>query len=199
MELILISSTKLKVMLSADDMKKFDFDPKCCTDISGRAAFRSILKEARDKCGFDAIGEKVFVQYYPEKQGGCEMFVTKLSDTEKTSQSGVENQLKNKSRGQGRYGSEYIIYSFGEMSGLLNTCARLSFSGYCGKSSAYKISEKPLSDKQIAGKYYLLLEKENLFAGENYGIRCSDSYYYVLKEHGNLICGDAVDTLGKLV
>ena len=135
----------------------------------------------------------MFVQYYPEKQGGCEMFVTKLSDTERISQNGVENQSKNKNRGQGRYGSEYIIYSFGQLSGLLNTCERLSFSGYCGRSSAYKIPEKPLSEK-----YYLLLEKENLFAGENYGSRCSDSYYYVLKEHGNLICEDAVGILGKL-
>ena len=30
------------------------------------------------RCGFDAVGERVFVQYYPEKHGGCEMFVTKI-------------------------------------------------------------------------------------------------------------------------
>ena len=75
----MISTTKLKVMLSAEDMKKLDFDPCGGGDLSGRAAFRNILREARDRCGFDAVGERVFVQYYPEKHGGCEMFVTKLS------------------------------------------------------------------------------------------------------------------------
>ena len=83
MELIVISTTKLKVMLSAEDMKKLDFDPCGGADISDRVAFRNILKEARERCGFDALGDRVFVQYYPEKHGGCEMFVTKITVDDK--------------------------------------------------------------------------------------------------------------------
>ena len=79
MEVIMISNTKLKVMLSAEDMEKYSFDPEDCADISSRSAFRSILHEAREQCGFDAVGDRVFVQYYPSKSGGGEMFVTKLS------------------------------------------------------------------------------------------------------------------------
>ena len=180
MELIKISTTKLKVMLSADDMKKYEFEPGETGDISARSAFWRIMRVARDRCGFDAVGGRVFVQYYPERHGGCEMFVTKL-----TPEGGTEPVKK-------RYSGGYIIYSFETLASALSTCRQLKASGYRGTSRLY------IGDGTPSVKYYLLLERESYIAGENFGTRCRDSYYYVVCEHGSLLCSSAVEVLGDL-
>ena len=182
----MISKTKLKVMLSAEDMKELDFDPCAAVDISGRVSFRNILKEARDRCGFDALGDRVFVQYYPEKHGGCEMFVTKLEDD-----TACNSQIAKKTKVHGDKRGMYIIYSFDSLEGLLATCSMLKRTGYDGESSAYTIESRNK-------KYYLLVDKETYFAPENCGILCKSEMYYILTEHGKMFCDDAVEILGKL-
>lgn len=196
MELIKISQTKLKIMLTADDMRRFELDSSKMCDLSGREAFRNILKEAKDRCGFDTSGDRVFVQYYPEKNGGCEMFVTKLSEAlkDKLSSSGADDLPSGRvfhSTLTERYDSGYIIYSFAEMKYLLMTCKRLKAAEYGGESRAYRIIDKR--------RYYLVLTGEAYFASENNGIKCAPSFYYVILEHGELICSDAVARLGDLV
>ena len=80
MELIRINENKLKIMLSEGDMKQYALD--CASldydNTETRRAFWSILDEAKHQTGFDAASQRVFVQLYPSKEGGCEMFVTKL-------------------------------------------------------------------------------------------------------------------------
>ena len=80
MELIVISDSKLKIMLTAPDMVRYDLDgsTKDCTDRRTRAAFRHIFDDARREIGFDTEGERLFVQMYASREGGCEIFVTKL-------------------------------------------------------------------------------------------------------------------------
>lgn len=182
MEMIVISTTKLKVMLSAEDMKKLDFDPCGGADISDRVAFRNILKEARERCGFDALGDRVFVQYYPEKHGGCEMFVTKIILDDKKAKGTCMDHNKEKG---------YIIYSFDNLGNLLSTCRMLLLSGYTGESLAYVMGNGKKN-------YYLLVEHETYFAPENCGKLQKGNLYYVLTEHGMLFCGNAVKMLGKL-
>ena len=193
MELILISRTKLKVMLSAEDMKKLDFDPCTGGDLSGRAAFRNILREARDSCGFDAVGERVFVQYYPEKHGGCEMFVTKLTKDEKPQ--GFKKEYPSEMTGQytdrvctSRDG--YIIYRFDKLQYLLAFCAFLKRRGY-DRESGFFITEDPLR------RYYIMLENEELSAGEHGGVLLRPSFYHYIAEHGRKVCRDAVNVLGN--
>lgn len=182
----MISRTKLKVMLSAEDMKKLDFDPCTGGDLSGRAAFRNILKEARDRCGFDAVGERVFVQYYPEKHGGCEMFVTKLSKDEKR-QRISDGSAPPRESGRGGY----IIYRFGRMCDLLSFCSHLKKRGYSETSSFFVTEDK-------ARKYYILLGKEEPLAGEHGGELLGPAVYHFIAEHGRRVCDDAVNILGEL-
>ncbi len=179
MELIIISESKLKIMLSADEVRKYDLESGGRTNISDRAAFRNILKEARDRCGFDAVGERVFVQYYPERSGGCEMFVTKLGEKRST-----------RSREEPEKGSGYIIYSYNKLSGLLETCRRLRIADYRGESSVWHDS--------LCGKYYLTLESDVMFASECGGVTCRSEYYYIMKEHYRLLCENAVEKLSPL-
>ncbi len=47
-------------------------------DVMTRSAFREILSDIKQESGFDAKEDKVYIQMYPSKQGGCELFVTKI-------------------------------------------------------------------------------------------------------------------------
>lgn len=84
MELIVISESKLKIMLTAPDMAYYELENTRmdCADAHTRAAFRHIFDDARNRIGFDTQGERLFVQLYASKEGGCEIFVTKLGGRE---------------------------------------------------------------------------------------------------------------------
>ncbi len=83
MELILINQTKLKIMLTAPDLLHYELIPDelehmSCTDRHTRAAFRHIFDDAEAQTGFHTQGERLLVQMFTSKCGGCEIFVTKL-------------------------------------------------------------------------------------------------------------------------
>ena len=73
MELIKISDTKLKITLTKDDMIRYELN--CDTidydNTETRKAFWNILDHAKHVTGFDAASERVFIQLYPDKGGGC--------------------------------------------------------------------------------------------------------------------------------
>ena len=78
MELILISNTKLKIMLDEDDMQEYKLNDDCdCTEPETRKAIRTLLDKARTEVGFNTDGAEIFVQLYASHKGGCEIFVTK--------------------------------------------------------------------------------------------------------------------------
>lgn len=83
MELILIDQTKLKIMLTAPDLLHYELIPDelehmSCPDRHTRAAFRHIFDDAEAQTGFHTEGERLLVQMFTSKCGGCELFVTKL-------------------------------------------------------------------------------------------------------------------------
>jgi len=85
MELILINQSKLKIMLTAPDMVHYELNAPqlknmSYTDQHTRDAFRHIFDDAEAQTGFHTTGERLLVQMYTSKCGGCEIFVTKLSD-----------------------------------------------------------------------------------------------------------------------
>lgn len=85
MELILIDQTKLKIMLTAPDLQHYELAPErleamSCTDEHTRNAFRHIFDDAEAQIGFHTSGEKLFVQMFTSKCGGCEIFVTRLGN-----------------------------------------------------------------------------------------------------------------------
>ena len=197
MELIKISPTKLKIMLTAAEARKYDLAVAYGCNITGGSALREILRDVKEKCGFDAACSRVFVQYYEGADGGCEMFITKLAgegaprggEAEENGRAEKKNTSPDRRRAE-RYDSGYIVYSFTALGDMLLTCRCLAASGYTGKSSAYSIKDKC--------RYYLVLDRETYFAAENNGVRCTSAYYYVLTEHGRLICTEAVGKLSPL-
>ena len=77
MELILISNSKLKIMLSAEDMKKYNIE--CDGESALRRGFKPVLEMAHNDCGFDIESGRLLVQVFPSRGGGCEMFVTRVA------------------------------------------------------------------------------------------------------------------------
>ena len=80
MEILKISDSKLKIMLTADDMKKYRLsrDSVDYNDAKTRRSFSEILSYVKSTHGFNTERDKVLIQFYPSKDGGSELFVTKL-------------------------------------------------------------------------------------------------------------------------
>ncbi len=147
LELILINSSKLKIMMTSKDMEQYDL--KCenidYDNTETRRAFWSILDEAKQRTGFDAASDKVFVQLYPSKGGGCEMYITKLG----TGENSKDNRIFLSGEGAGR---QIRVYSFERFEWLSAVCKRLFELGYEGESCAYF--------NGLCKNYYLLLAEE---------------------------------------
>lgn len=86
MELLVISESKLKIMLTAPDMIKYDLTAPQTEGLSihDREALRHLFRDAKTEIGFDTEGARLFVQFYSSKEGGCEIFVTKLPEDTST-------------------------------------------------------------------------------------------------------------------
>jgi negative regulator of genetic competence, sporulation and motility len=88
MELIVISHTKIKIMLTKPDMARYELATSNIdsADEHTRCAIRHILADADEQVGFDTEGQRLFVQFFASKDGGCEIFVTKLGNNTDTCQ-----------------------------------------------------------------------------------------------------------------
>ena len=192
MELILISENKLKITLSECDMKQYDLD--CNTidydNTETRRAFWSILDEAKHRTGFDAASQRVFIQLYPSKEGGCEMYVTKL---ELKSSKESHHALLPLSR-------RFLAFSFERLDELIGVCRRLRAIDFSGSSEAHRSN---------TGRYVLIIDEpeENAYIGlsehsfiDEFGRRENVKHVKLMcHEHASCICGEnAVEILGSL-
>ncbi len=203
MELILINSGKLKIMLTDDEMKKYDLDTDTIDydTTSTRRAFWSILDDAKTQTGFDAASDRVFIQLYPSKKGGCEMYVTKLGEACQPPRAvknsrGVHMVTERHESGRERL----VAYSFDAMETMLSVCRRLLFIGWHGSSQSFR---------DRGGRCFLFLSTA-LCGGIGYLDRLSFIGEYgtfenpkrlglYVSEHGSCICENgAVERLGVL-
>lgn len=82
MELLLISDKKLKIMLTKQDMEKYNLKAEGL-DYSiknTRQILDEIFEIAGRKTGFEAKKGRIFVQAYPSVDGGCEIYLTRLEN-----------------------------------------------------------------------------------------------------------------------
>ncbi len=189
MDYIMINEGKLKIMLEAEDLAEWDIriDELDYANPYAKAIFEEILAYAKENFGFDATGRKVLLQLYPSRDGGCELFITRLGELERSSKEAD--------------GICQRAYSFDKLSHLLSVCRRLLISGFKGESSAWFDNE---------GKWFLLIGTE----GENSELQPIDEFTFIsefgdiesskfislyLHEYAFPICeGDATSTLGKI-
>lgn len=205
LELSLMGQDKLKVSLTPFDMIRYDLtcDKIDYDNTETRRAVWSILDHAKHETGFDAATGRIYIQVYPEKNGGCEIYITKLSRNELPS-AGDMNSTNEKAIAPLR--DVLAVYRFEDSENLLRVCKFLARRGYDARSDAFV--EETARQKR---RYFLLITepapqrvrtrylRDNLFIGE-FGVRIpSSSIIPYLREHCHCFCPeDAVHTLAQL-
>ncbi len=203
MELIRISDSKLKIMLTPTDMRQFELSTDNFYDDSEKMhrSFRLRLDEVRRQSGFEADDHRISVQYFPSREGGCEMFISNLSpERDRVSCALTPAQgMQPATRTRGSFCRSFA-YRFEGLDELLSVCRRLLSMDYISASSAWR---------DDAGRYYLFI---NTFAASPFAM--PEGLYFVveyghlenaaqlrlyLAEHGVVVCAeDAVGTLGSI-
>ncbi|MBR2460719.1 MAG: adaptor protein MecA [Clostridia bacterium] len=191
MKIVLITDSKLKVRLSRDDLEYYgikieniDYD-----NTETRRVFWSILDEAKQRTGFDAAISRIFIQIYPDGDGGCDMYVSHI---------GGDGGGSEKKRGVvcsvEAPELESRIYALGCMKELIGACRRLLDVGFKGRSSAFC----SLHGEQC----FLVIETEGAEwdiaseFGERLNGKGALSY---IREHCTVICSEnAAETLGEM-
>lgn len=192
MDLILIDSTKLKIMLSANDMSAYSLT---CDNIEydnkeSRQAFWDILRVAKQQTGFDAANNRVYIQVYPSKDGGCEMYITKIKNDDDDRLCDDDMTLAEKACHKTdpiyKDHEKFDIFFFSEFSCLIEGCRHLNLSGYNNESRLW------VDDK--SHRYYLSVkrEKKHFYKSlEEYGTKHSaPATYTYLNEHCRCIITD---------
>lgn len=208
MELIRISDSKLKIMLTPTDMCHFELNADRIGEDSEqtRRAFRLLMTEIKRQTGLEADDTGISVQYFPSREGGCEMFVTHLHTLPPQTDSKEEHSSPERAlqiRPFGRAGTAFhrdLAYRFEALSDLLAVCKRLFEVRYIGSSSAF-------SDE--GGRYFLFLTflcaspfslpDELGFLAEYGNPENASLIRLYLQEHGRALCDtDAVARLSPL-
>ena len=212
MEFILINENKIKVMLSASDLEDFEIEAKDLdyANTDTKRLFWDVLSRAKHSTGFDTDGQRVLVQLYPSRHGGCEMFVTKIGllgsssacENENAKEPIISERITVKSKGEKNRAAKkpLLAYGFEKLEQLISVCRNLSALGYNGESSAY-VGENErfyLFISELDQKDYFQLDKYS-FINEFGVFENKDSTKLYLSEHGKAICKkDAVSRLSKL-
>lgn len=188
MEIVRISEEKLKLTLCKEDLEKYRLKPDELDydKTETRRVIWQILDDAKKKTGFDAAADRALIEAYPGRRGGCEIYVTMLSE-------------KKKRRGvRGRFG----IYRFADAESLFSLSAALLRIGRDYESDLYRL-------RGDSGYYLCMKEpleesirRENTLSPlsfvEEYGVKCKQAgFLHYIKERGEcLIEHDAVSRLG---
>lgn len=197
MELIRIGDSKLKVMLSAEDMRHYaiDGDRMDYANTETRRAIWQILDEAKQETGFDAAAGRLLIQAYPMREGGCELYVTRLPHP--AAQHGSEEG------GTGEMRETEGMYAFSSLERLLEACAALQRRTYRGESSAFLGEGEEcylLLQEPVRTGAYIALGIQGMGTLVEYGcpVRRAIERAYIREHSTLLVQGAAVQTLGAL-
>ncbi len=202
MEFILISESKLKVILSKNDLAEFDVKAEELdySKTATKRMFWDIIGRAGRSVGFNCDGARVLIQLYTCRDGGCEMFISRICPTAEEYSDG-ETSLHYKT--MYKKNEELLrkgVYGFDTLEWLITVCRRLFEIGYSGNSSAY------IGDDR---RFYLILDGLNSFEYsplDEYSFICeygetenTEAATDFLSEHGKEICESrAVEILSAL-
>lgn len=144
MEVIRINESKLKIMLTAEETRRYDL----CGEENGGAdeaadgketgtgrKLRPVLERARRSCGFDTSPGRVMVRLFPSREGGCELFVTRLSEEDAPGLSALSARPAEGSRSAPEVGEYFGFPALGE---LLAACRVLAARGLGAGSRVWR-------------------------------------------------------------
>ena len=214
MELIIINENKLKITMTAPDMKEYGIDENefHLSLIDTKRVLKRILSKTNIKTGFENIGkgEKLLLQLYPEKHGGCELYITRISlnETDEEEMELTDDEAERYLLPQSSKKTAYLenrpsTYMFDNLEDLIHACKELVKRNFRKKSSLYTHG---------SGKFYLLItdneendtqEKEKSrqysFLSE-FGEQINDKNFHIfLSEYGKIVIeADAAIKLSQI-
>ena len=208
MEYVMINESKLKVMLEESDLAGLELSPDELdyANPEAKQLFGDILGYAKDELGFDTSGYRVLLQLYPSKDGGCEIFITRLGKLEDTSEpKSHDSGVKEASHKPHRKSKRKKAFRFERLSHLVGACKRLAESGSLPQSEAFR---------DLGGEWFLILSygddeysevmdmlpvNELSFISEYGSPEDARALSLYLGEYGRSICqSNAIETLSKL-
>ncbi len=176
-----ISDTQVKLILNRDDLKDKDIKPEDFTISSDKTKelFHDILSTALEECGFEIDDAPLMVEALPVAKDSIMIIVTKLNDDSRAADSSgdspaapiISKDLHRYKRNTIKIhnsecsdSSNILIYSFGALDDVIDTCTRISEYKFVA-SSVHKYNNR----------YYLVLQG---------GDEEKPSYIYILNEYG---------------
>jgi len=193
MEYKLVNENKLKIILTNEDMALLDItfeEMDYNEDMTTKRILWEILDNAKHQIGFDISSEKVFVKAYPDKDGGCFMYVTKETQNQKSGGNSYHPytyEKKYKSKLYTGIKKKRVLYMFDNSEILFEACFQLNLAGYTGKSDLYAGNNK----------YFLYIDdnrEQSLELLSEYGTLINNPFFsFYLDEHTKkIISSDAV-------
>ena len=190
MKFLRIGTTKLKVMLTREERERFSIDsdfPECDRG-KIKQTLSEILRTAKLKGEFDIGHDKVLVQLYPEANGGCEVFITKLTYL-------TEREQRDVLSAENVTSLERVetVFKFSSFDDLVRACRAIK-------------DDSIESDLYYNGESYYIKALENsidglsaLFPLYEFGERTKDVPIDALYERGRLLMrGDSIKKLSRL-
>ena len=172
MEIIRIGDSGFKLSLNKSDMKAYGINLSALSSdtASGRKALRALLDEVKAQTGVDTAKRRTLLEAFPDKEGGCEIFMTLLCAEKKT---------------------KTALYRFESLAEL---CAAV------GKLDAPPLGEESALYTMGDGSYFLSLPIPEEGSGrlfspysffEEYGTRERNTLYPAyLREYGTCLCSE---------
>lgn len=196
LEVLKISSTKIKIMLTAEDMKKYalNVEELDYSNTKTRTKVWKILDYIKKNHGFDPEGDKLLIQFYPSKDGSSELFVTKLSGLSRGNE-----RFMSKSGNVTMLDSKRTMYNFESLTDLIQASKIIN--------GTDKIKDSNLFYSETEGYYLEITERGASRLGEicEFAILLEfasktpkEKIPYITEHCKQLTDGSAVEKLAKL-
>ncbi len=188
MEILKIGSDSLKISLCTKET--FEYNLNELDNEMVKNSFIKLLIKIRESISFNVMGEKVVAEIFTGKDGGCEIFISRVEVKENMYKERALEEAVKKPR------SLTAIYSFEDLERVLMAAKRLKDINFGGDSSLYYDEKKE--------KYYILLEdmssKDLKYAFMNeYAKNIKSSLGPIIREHFKCVCKkDAIRKLSSL-
>ena len=209
MEYILINESKLKITLGCEELEERSLESERLdyADPDAKQLFCDILERARNELGFDTTGYRVLLQLYPIRDGGCELYVTRLSKLDSLpepehNRAEQTNQPKHEGGKKPKKQKRRRAYRFDSLEDLCRVCRRLSEYPLALESSAYRTDEGwylIICYEDLDGISDILPISELSFISEYGYAEDVRALSLFLGEYAKEICKEnAVETLGRI-